>query len=357
MVRKLPILTVAITLLMVGGVSFLIAKRPGVKSATDSTESSTAPLNSPSLPRSQSLIGPALALPHIPVRGLSLFEPYAGGCEWQYYDIAKARRDLIARLPADCAGIHVSWHPLGKEALVWIINETDGLMLWQVDLSRKKFKRVGPPPTDTIERFAYALSGQPLAFSLSQDQEERLQVWRPKEPAGTEWELAETALVTTDTPDFMLLPSFAALSNPNGLAPWQSSRLDPQPLALPATGSVLAALNKRLPSRIAKTDGEWRSMHLGHWQLTLQQWYMRSDSPEPTGLFFFGKGRTLTRPLLPYQARDFVDPRPLGNWLLLTDHRSGMRPHLFDMISGKLLFASNVAHETTFWPPVPTPSE
>jgi hypothetical protein len=296
-------------------------------------------------------------LPHESIRGLSLFEPYAGGCEWQYYDISEARRELIARLPADCAGIHVSWHPQGEAALLWITNDTDGLMAWLVDLVGGRAPlRLPVPPSDTAERLAFDRIGRPLAFVLAQEQEIRLEAWRftGRDPA---WEICESALAASDSlVDWNALDTFKPLSDPEQLAAWQSWRADVPPKPADPPRPMQRLLKKRLPRGVHAGDGAWRVWRRPGWTYELVQWFKRADPDEPTGLAFLDKNDRLTKLLAPFQARDFVDVSTEGVWLLLSDNISGMRPHLYDMTTGKLVFASNVAQETTFWPPIPPPA-
>jgi hypothetical protein len=70
-----------------------------------------------------------------------------------------------------------------------------------------------------------------------------------------------------------------------------------------------------------------------------------------TGVAFFAAdGRAYRIPGFTFGPNDVLQIMSRAAYLLVTDWATGTEPHLYDMRAGQLVYSSQVAVSTTFWP-------
>jgi hypothetical protein len=272
--------------------------------------------------------------------------------------------------------------------VVWFENGADSAadeMIFRVDLRRKRPERL-PPPEDAGDGYTYLIESDGTVAAMTLDQEIEIDTSGPTPrlvqdrasyaphpfPDGTDvlahtlelredgWHVLETKAsrcCVPGAPGVSVLSLYARL-----LAGPDAHRLS-QTLLTPRTDypplgdeTLIKKLNSRLPPGTAKANTHWFAVTDPHW--TYQFAFLGGGEGQhtPTGAAFLLKGKDLGPPLeLPYAAKDPIRLEIRGVFLLLTDAHTGMHPYVYDMRTGRLVFASKLAHGAAFWPALTPP--
>jgi hypothetical protein len=380
-------LRIIVLLLGLGAVALVAVwlRRPPHRAALPRDEASGA--ESSAAAREESASTAAPPTPEA-VPTLSYFEPHAGGCAWYRRRLDDDESEQLGVFPCDCANVQWSLGADGRKAVVWFDTETYGSqdeLVFLVDLERKTHTRLALPE-DLGDGVTYALTddGQVMALLMNDEIEidatgpaPRLRHGRDSyaplssaegtdvlahaaELRGARWQLLETKpsrCCAADAPGVSVLAAHRRLFSGAAAARQSQSVLaEHGDYAKLADADVSRKLAARLPQELESEAPSWQVAASKDWPWTLAFRGGGDDRRAPTGFAYLIKGKDVQPlPELPFAATDLVRLEPRGPWLLLTEARTGMRPHVYDMRTGALVIGDKLAHGAAFWPAASAP--
>lgn len=321
---------------------------------------------------------------------LSVFEPGPDGCEWRQLDPVADTRVLLASFPGSCGGARVAWSPDAAKAVVWFdpthvqqagyasqTSTKPGYADEQVDpktagrafVASTRRRQVEPLPFPseaglTLQELGVDGSGAVWAlleqavpqgakgpfvaagqtFDLSTVTEGLPVVVHAYRREGSAWKRVESKLSTTGWDYGLGVKELEA-----------HGRLGPRSTELAAShaqgdvveGEALARLQPLTPKG---DDGQW--IFLGAGGTRLHVWEVSGEFAHTTGLIALG-----AQPLvgLGFTDGDLVAVRTSGAFVLISSANVGTHPRLYQLPSGRLVFASDTARAASFWPTTAKP--
>lgn len=326
---------------------------------------------------------------------LSVFEPVGAHCEWRQVDPAAGTTVVLARLPGTCVGARVGWSPDASKAVVWFDpthvqragyssqvssksgypdEVPDGKAPLRAFVVSTRKPRVGPLPIPAmpghtlqalgvdgsgavISLFEEAVPEEAKGVITSGDQNFDLTTITEGLPVlvhafrreGAEWKKFETKLSTTGW-DYALGVKELEAQHKLGPASEDLSRSMAQGDAV--DDEPLPALGKLAPRGAGAEDGQW--IFVGAGGARLYVWEISGEFAHTTGLVALGSPPAVL-PKLGFTDGDLVAIRTSGPFVLITGSDVGTHPRLYQLPEGRLLFSSDTARATTFWPSTARP--
>lgn len=318
---------------------------------------------------------------------LSLFEPAKDGCEWRRVDAASGRSATIASFAGSCVGARVAFSPDAQRALVWfdprtvqsagvggsdvgaagypdeVMDEKAKARVFLVVVKTGEVKPVPLPPfefeelgidatgvialsldtlTDEVVAAGKTLvDGTPFELTPVDEGVPALaHAWRLE---GSTWKRVETKQTTTGW-DYG--PGVHELDVWDALGPRSTQLLDTHPMGHDdpdeATVKKLSALKPKLG------EGEWLSW--GKAPKRVFGWAISGEFEHTTGhLAFEGPPPVMARGI-GFTDGDLVAVRLKGAYLLVAAGWAGTHPRVYLTDSPALVWSSDSARGTTFWP-------
>lgn len=334
---------------------------------------------------------------------LSFFEPAPEGLAWVRFDPdaageggTKGRRALITTIPTTGGTPDVAWRADGGRALVWQAPRFDEVAgaerpatIWDVDVASGAKTEVPVPPAGKLDQLGFDAAGRAIALveaewaegSVKQDakgrylEHEGRRVDVPADmleglpilvhafeltPERT-WKALETIASDTGWDYASGVKRLAAAATLGARTPGLlSSHPDTEDLTDKA---ALAPLEALAPRTRGREDGNWAKLvpsdgRVAVWLEQAGEFMHATEllafTTEPPALvphlaipspaakaMISGEGGTGARGTAP-QVR--------GDRLLVADAWDGEHPRLIDLATRQLLFSSDVARATVFWP-------
>lgn len=333
--------------------------------------------------------------PPLPARTsstLSVLEPAAQNCEWRWFDPVSNAKRTVAKFEGACRGARVAWSPNGQKAIVWFDPETihaamgaggkaplDGPAtgepdrLFVFDAKTGKVQKLEFPKVDgSVDEIGIAESGdifalaqEPLPEGVRETGRTRVDgvevVWDVESeglPAlahayryttNNTWVRTETK-PTTEGWDYAM--GVDALDVAKVLGPRSV-------LLLSAHGDarrpvedkkILAKLKPLTPPDDEEGGGRW--IQLGTDGNTFYVWEVSGEFAYNTGLVVLpdAQGNLKKAPDSDFDETTLVSLRHQGPYLLVAHNGTGTRPRLYDLRTQALVFRSDTARATVFWP-------
>lgn len=301
---------------------------------------------------------------------LSLLEPAGEACEWRQLDPVSGDRVVLASFPGTCFGGRIAFSPDLSKAVVWF----DPLMVAAPEekvTARAYVLPVKQPrpeviPLPSMERhllseLAVDDTGAVLAFleeeipeadqqqkkttsggktfDLSEIKEGLPVLVHAYRLEGKAWRRSETRVSTTGWDYAMGVKELAAYQ-----------QLGPRSVELAAAhaqGDVPEGPEAEALAPLAPPDTEGQFIFLGAGGVRFYVWEVTGEFAYTTGLVV-ANGKPL--PGLGFAPGELAAIRTSGPHVLVTAADSGARPRLYALPAGKLVFSSDGARATTFWP-------
>jgi len=325
---------------------------------------------------------------------LSVLEPSGGTCEWRRVEPGR-NADVVAKFGGDCVGGRVAWSPNGSQALVWFDpalssgtillagNRPDAApptaaapatilpRLWLIALLSGQQRSLPVPPIGVLKASAFDPQGRPMAltmqtvsvpesqpvhslkfegreFSLDPDLDGiPVLVHAYRLTADDRWQRVETKASTTGSD---MAPEVHVLKAARGLSVRSTELLSPH-LEAPAVEAapLLAQLREAAPELIPGDEGGW--VQVASRPARVLVWRADVEFTFATGrLFFLSGDRLVAPPQLDRSAKDIVAVMVRDPYVLVATDTVGTHPRLYDLNSLQLLFKSDTAWATTYWP-------
>ncbi len=313
---------------------------------------------------------------------VSCLVPKGQGCVWLKIGLPDGKKETLAEFPCANYGARVSWKPGLKEAVAWFDPGTYLMagyggsdfhlpkpgykdeefpnfksMLYRVDLAQKTIKPVPFPGKATAEPddIAYTAKGDLAAFDSAGPEPKKqssddidnatARAFRFKKGKWVEFEEKPT---TAEECDAAGINALDAVKN-----------VGPRTVQLLEGHSggdnveekaVLRRLKKAQPKVLHPDSGEWTLINTPYGPVYLYDINL-GDYAFSSGLFFMEiKGQLVTPPDEGFTGGDVVAVQIRGPYLLVASSNCGCHPRVYDLRTGELVFKSNTARATVFWP-------
>lgn len=337
---------------------------------------------------------------------LSVFEPHATGCVWLKFEVHSHRGEQLAVFPADCTSVQVTWSKDAARALVWFTpagfaSEED--MLYLVDLRRRTTWRLPRPPLGDAQTYRFAGDAEIVAFTENQqinlvpsstDQGRqngaqevlefhgehfaplaegpgqnalahalRLRMSMPQASrhAGrysfgmsSDWQVIETVATRCCVEGALGVAALAMARRLPETASDSTQTTSATPLTespnstKPDLGALFEHLSRLAPPSPAFA---WFVLKRPTWHRSLVFRSALSSPPRVSGtLFFEAEGNVTPVANADFESSDILQTSDRGFYLLISEWQTGMNPHLYDMRTGRLVYAASVASSVSFWP-------
>lgn len=315
--------------------------------------------------------------------GLSFtyFEPHAGGCGWYRYNLSSKTETKFAQFHSDCSRVHAALDPQKKFAVAWIGLQQDGMMQWLVNLSSKSSRKLPRIPFGELQRYFFGKDGSLHAIAINQ----QLKVFDQNGVSIAEFEGKTYKHQRTEDGIFTLLHNFIwdkgrwtlKETKPTSCCIDGTNTMDKKLNSIDAYRQVSVSkaslkfqsieqlkpaidapiieeskiLNTPPPHTPANGRGHWRILSNKLWEWSLMVWSKRGSPPLPTGNATFRTDHSSKPPEeWPYSPSDLISIQTYGNQLLVSEANTGMRPRIYDMNKGTLLYSSDDALGVWVWP-------
>lgn len=321
---------------------------------------------------------------------LSLLEPAGKGCTWYKRDLKANKAQVLATFPGHPRGARVAWRADQRRALVWFDPDTVEYLkeqpetggagakprLYQVALDRPGSAPVALtlPPAGKLQDLGFNTRGEAVALTMtvsdkeaSRDSQGRayfdyggrrytgskdlegmpvlVHAWvlGPKE----NWNRRET-VVSDDGWDYA--QGVRRLKASEGLQYRTGEALEAHPATTELKDkAVRKALLKLAPTLKPVDNDDWA--RLKDPAVPLYVWMVTGEFTYSTGRVAFGVGPNAEwAPRLPWASRDLAAIQHRAGHLLVAGAAAGGHPRVYDVKSRKLVFASDTARATVFWP-------
>ncbi|MFZ5440552.1 MAG: hypothetical protein ACOZQL_11125 [Myxococcota bacterium] len=334
------------------------------------------------------LVAPALST-------LSLLEPKGDRCEWRQLDPVGGHQVVLASFPGSCVGARVSWSPDASKAILWFdprrvqtagyasqvsskpgypdetVDEQATPRAFVVPTRRPQVEPLPLPQLGALTLQELGLDATGAVFALLEEaiSEEDTQKGKVRSGEqtfdlttiteglpvlvhayrreGATWKRTETKLSTTGW-DYGL--GVRELETFGKLGPRSVELTTAHAQGDSVEGDEAKALMALLPKGVTTDDGEWIFLGVGGARVNV--WEVTGEFAYTTGLVAL-KGKPL--PQLGFTDGDLVALRTSGPFLLVSGADVGTHPRLYELPSGKLVFSSDTARATTFWPTTARP--
>lgn len=318
---------------------------------------------------------------------ISYFTKESRGMAWVRLEDGKAPHVIAAFLAVGQP--EVSWSRDGRKALVRVRADEGGQAgdhLWEVSLPGGKSHPVKLPPLGETVDVGYDPQGRLLATTARSEQSAR----DPLKPvmqghaayfkfqgktyaleAGFEgqpelehafrfeqggWKLIETKASTTG---WDYAQRTQALDAYRQLGPRSGELRDHGPDVETVSDAGLAKRLTALAPRLVSRDGEWGRLKTPGGPLFI--WRESGEFIYATNLMAWGQPPKRVSGLDIPNPKDFqfrsdaptlrlVEPTMSGKYLLVADQSLGSHPRVYDTVSKSLVWSSNEATDTCFWP-------
>lgn len=331
---------------------------------------------------------------------VAYFEPHAGGCAWYRRSLTapmpvsagslankSGASDELSIFPCDCNNVQWSWSPDGQSAVVWFDTETYGShdeMLFEVDLTARKRHRLPVPEIGEGLLYVKMQDNSVLALTMTSDLEVDLNpegkvrllheghAYSPYASAeGNDvlvhaltfnqntWRLLETKpsrCCSEGAPGIKVLDAYQEVFTNPQLSPLQSDNLlKPQGHYESVSNQQLQRqLTEQLPAELRAEPTHWLRLRQPNWAYTLVFRGLGDAYQYASGLAFLERAGNLTQlPAFPFAATDLLSLTVRTSTVLIAEAASGMRPHVYDLKAGALLWRAPLAHGGAFWPQTP----
>jgi hypothetical protein len=321
-----------------------------------------------------------------PALALSLVEQNANKCEWKKLDPLSNQAKVIASFDVECRGAVFAFSPDKTRALAWFNPENGASSygeekmtppflteegnvtnptyhLFEVEIETGKVTALPMPARGEVTDVSYNNLNEAFAFTQEEAKatkgEKRTIEFEGKQlPVfgieGTpilvhafklkanKWEAFETKAGTSETD---LATGLSALDSHLGLPKNTTQILTSHPAGEAAEGALLDRLKAYAPV-LASRDGEWRQ--LGS---SVIVWMVNIEFVFSTGKLVFDDGsKFIEFAGLGFTDGDIISPVLQGDYLLVAQASTGRSPRVYDIKHQRLLFSSDTARATVFWP-------
>ncbi len=334
---------------------------------------------------------------------LSLLEPRDGKCQWSRVDPAAQKRAVVASFEGDCKGARIAWSGDLRKALVWFdpeLVQTAGYFakgaspagypdetptpgathrMYEVTVSSGEVRPV-PVPTvegellgmgykgadlialslkslseEQVAQGSVTIDGQTLAFEEGMEglpalayayrvdkdgQSKRVEVKATSQ--GADLSLGVSVLDASRGQGPRSVEMLESHMRNEGPAVDEAQRTKLLPL-------VPAALVEKVKAEGMPEEAQW--VRGGGQAGTFYVWEVSGEFAHTVGHLVFEVGGQLSPAKeLGFTEGDLVAVNTRGPFLLVAAERVGSHPRLYDVRTGKLVFRSDGARATTFWP-------
>jgi hypothetical protein len=299
-------------------------------------------------------------------------------CQWVKISLPTGDQETMASFPVENFGARVTWSPNLQEGLVWFDHE-NGLQnsnvdprwppgyateterefkdkLYRVDLKKKSVQPVTFPhlSENKPDEIAFTTKGQLAAFDTADAPPgthlEGIEnsIARAFVLKGGKWTLIETKPTSAEECDAL---GVAALDAHKGVGPSSFDILEGHISGKNAESKKeLSLLKKFQPKGAGTDDGEWKRVNTQFGVFDVWE-NIEGDYVYTTGLVLLEQGGQLIRlPENGFTSGDIVGILTRGPYLLISTSLTGCHPRAYDLRSGKLVFKSDSARATVFWP-------
>jgi hypothetical protein len=311
---------------------------------------------------------------------LSVLEPVEGQCEWARVEPLSSKRQVLARLAADCQGGSTALSRDGKRGAVRFWRGAVSMpvvgkptfpepfpsqafrdRLFLVELATGGVEELPLPPAGELIEYGFDAGGRLLGLSIQglSPAQERARVVEidgvvvPFTLVGGGRPLVAHAFaflggkwIRLESKGSSESAGTAALKHRKELGERSNRTLDPRFEALEIEDDgVLDPLYELTPEQ---PEGEWTEYRSGAHSLAVWGTPFGADMLATGLIRRLEKGKVVALPAYPFRPNDTVSLRTRGPYLLVSLADSGAHPRMYQ--GKKLVWSSETARAVTLWP-------
>lgn len=313
---------------------------------------------------------------------VSCLVPKGTGCDWIKIALPGGQKEVLANFPCPNYGARVSWKSDLEEAVVWFDPgtylsvgqsgygqakpgyETEEMpdfksRLYRVDLKDKTLQSIPFPvnPEYGPDEIAYTAKGELAAFDTRGPEPKRKSsddidnaTARAFHLIKGKWTLFEEKPTTAEECDAV---GIDALDSAKNLGPGTVGLLRPHDDGeVVQEKPVLRRLEKFQPKDMARDAGEWRKMTTDYGPIYVLDMSLDVYAFTSGLVVMELNGKMVPLPDEGFTEGDMVGLLIQGPYLLVASSGSGCHPRVYDLRTGELVFKSDAARATVFWPDV-----